>query len=185
MDDRDQGKEKLLKAALDCLIAKGLKKTTVEDVANAANVTRRTVYRYYPGKQAIIDAVCDYGRARLFQRLGEELEPHADDFPRYVEECIVYAATYSPDAQNYEAVTSTDNFTTSGSFVTGPEARAHWREILEPPYRRYAAHNTDVGELDDLIAAVGRLVHAYRNTPESKARMRAQLRTLGVLGQPE
>ncbi len=42
-------RERLLQATYDCVARWGLAKTTVEDAAREAGVSRATVYRYFPG----------------------------------------------------------------------------------------------------------------------------------------
>lgn len=50
---------RVIDAALDCLSLYGLSKTTVDDIAKAASISRATVYRLFPGgKQALIDELC-------------------------------------------------------------------------------------------------------------------------------
>lgn len=181
MDDPDKGKEMLLRAAVDCLITKGLKHTTVEDVAARANVTRRTVYRYYSGKRDIIEAVFAYGRARMFARMREVVAKYEDDFPRYLEECIVFAVTSYQPRPGYIDLVSGDNLTEALPYITSQEANREWRDIFAEPYRRYAEAHPDVGSLDDLVEAVGRLVIGYRHAPTSERRLRAQLRALRIL----
>lgn len=181
MDDPDKGKEMLLRAAVDCLITKGLKNTTVEDVAARANVTRRTVYRYYSGKRDIIEAVFAYGRTLMFSRMREAVAQYEDDFPRYLEECIVFAVTYyQPRPGNIDLV-SGDNLPEAIPFITSEEANREWRDSLAAPYRRYAEAHPEVGSLDDLIEFIGRLVVGYRHAPTSERRLRAQLRALHLL----
>ena len=42
-------RERLLQATYACVARWGLAKTTVEDAAREAGVSRATVYRYFPG----------------------------------------------------------------------------------------------------------------------------------------
>jgi AcrR family transcriptional regulator len=48
---------KILDSAFACVREIGLGRTTVEDVAKAAGVSRQTVYRYYPSKDHLILAL--------------------------------------------------------------------------------------------------------------------------------
>lgn len=47
--DLEDARSRLLDAAEDCFARYGLMKTTVEDIAKAASVSRATVYRYFDG----------------------------------------------------------------------------------------------------------------------------------------
>ncbi len=67
-------RERLLQATYDCVARWGLAKTTVEDAAREAGVSRATVYRYFPGgREELIGAVVAWEFARFFLRLYEEV----------------------------------------------------------------------------------------------------------------
>lgn len=56
---------RVVEAALRCLAQFGVSKTTVEDVASAAGCSRATLYRYFPGKRALLEAVVEHETRRL------------------------------------------------------------------------------------------------------------------------
>jgi AcrR family transcriptional regulator len=67
-------RERLLQAGYDCVARWGLAKTTVEDVAREARMSRATVYRYFPGgREELVSAVVAWEFARFFLRLYEEV----------------------------------------------------------------------------------------------------------------
>jgi AcrR family transcriptional regulator len=71
-------RERLLQATYDCVARWGLAKTTVEDAAREAGVSRATVYRYFPGgREELIAAVVAWEYARFFLRLYDELSDAA------------------------------------------------------------------------------------------------------------
>jgi AcrR family transcriptional regulator len=49
--------ERILEAAFACVREVGLSRTTVEDVARAAGLSRQTIYRYYPSKDHLVMAL--------------------------------------------------------------------------------------------------------------------------------
>lgn len=51
----DLARSRLLDAALVCIARVGVSKTTLDDVAREAGVSRATLYRYFPGKRALLD----------------------------------------------------------------------------------------------------------------------------------
>jgi len=58
-------RERLLQATYSCVARWGLAKTTVEDAAREAGVSRATVYRYFPGgRDELISAVSSSGSTR-------------------------------------------------------------------------------------------------------------------------
>ncbi len=82
----DLTRELILKAALDRLERASVDELTVRAVAKHANISERTVFRYFATREEFLDAVADVVRERL------ELPP----VPRTVEEiCGAPRALYS------------------------------------------------------------------------------------------
>jgi AcrR family transcriptional regulator len=72
--DRAAVRQRILQATYDCVARWGLSKTTVEDAAREAGLSRATVYRYFPGgRDELISAVVGWEYARFFLRLYEEV----------------------------------------------------------------------------------------------------------------
>ncbi len=65
---------RIIDATLTCLARHGTLKTTVDDIAQSAGVSRATVYRVFPGgRDELLAAVVDTEMARLFSALGVRL----------------------------------------------------------------------------------------------------------------
>jgi len=65
-------RERILEAAYACVARWGLSKTSVEDVAKEADLSRSTLYRYFPGgRDELIGAVIGWEHDRFFGRLYE------------------------------------------------------------------------------------------------------------------
>ena len=70
-DDRSSTRVRIVDGALECLARQGIAKTTVDDMARAARLSRATVYRTFPrGKEGILAAVVETEVARLFSTLA-------------------------------------------------------------------------------------------------------------------
>jgi len=65
----DQTAEKIVLAAITVLLGRGVKGSSLNDVAFEAGVTRITVYRYFGDKQGLVRAVC-HRVAEIFQRVA-------------------------------------------------------------------------------------------------------------------
>jgi AcrR family transcriptional regulator len=84
-------RERLLQATYDCVARWGLAKTTVEDAAREAGVSRATVYRYFPGgRDELISAVVGWEFARFFLRLYEEVHG-AETLEEVMERGLMFA----------------------------------------------------------------------------------------------
>lgn len=65
---------KILTAALAALTEVGIRRTSVEDVARRAGVSRATVYAHFRNKQALVTTVLQSNAAALRERLADRLD---------------------------------------------------------------------------------------------------------------
>ena len=84
-------RRRILEATYACVARWGLSKTTVEDAARQAAVSRATVYRYFPGgRDELIAAVVHWQYIEFFTRLYEELH-EAESLEEVLERGLVFA----------------------------------------------------------------------------------------------
>ena len=70
----DGPRQRILEATYACVARWGLAKTTVEDAAREAGLSRATVYRYFPGgRDELVDAVVSWQYLLFFIRLYDEV----------------------------------------------------------------------------------------------------------------
>src|SRR5579863_3551926 len=87
----DGPRERMLEATYACVARWGLSKTTVEDAAREAGLSRATVYRYFPGgRDELVDAVVSWQFLRFFGRLYEEVHGAAS-LEEVLERGLVFA----------------------------------------------------------------------------------------------
>ncbi len=55
-DGRDKTEQRITTTALELFLTLGIKKTSVDDIAHAAGLTRVTLYRYFPQREQLIHA---------------------------------------------------------------------------------------------------------------------------------
>jgi AcrR family transcriptional regulator len=78
-DDRTSTRVRIVDGALRCLARQGVAKSTVDDIAREAGLSRATVYRTFPrGKDDILAAVVETETARLFSALAVAMGEAAD-----------------------------------------------------------------------------------------------------------
>lgn len=86
--------ERLVEAMLGCIARWGLAKTTADDIARTAGVSRATLYRAFRGgKDVAFDAVLRHEAARFFRTVSGPLEA-ADSVEELVVTGIVEAARF-------------------------------------------------------------------------------------------
>ena len=84
-------RERLLEAAYACVARFGLAKTTMEDVAREAGLSRATVYRYFPqGKDQLVRDVVAWEAGRFFERLTRAVAHHVE-LADLLEEALLFA----------------------------------------------------------------------------------------------
>ncbi len=74
----DRARDRLLDAAETCFGRFGISKTTVEDIAKQASVSRATVYRYFSGRDAVVSGVILRETERHLQRVRPRVESQPD-----------------------------------------------------------------------------------------------------------
>ncbi len=89
MRAREQRRAQLLDAAMKAVIRFGYRKTTVDDIARQAGVTRATIYNYFPGKDQIFTALVEREIKTLRCAIWKEVDPM--DPPQRRLECFVRA----------------------------------------------------------------------------------------------
>jgi AcrR family transcriptional regulator len=95
--DPDDGatRSRILAAATECFLQLGIAKSTMHDVARVADLSRGTVYRYFPDRRALIDATV----SQLAQQYYDEAQRAMDPLPTLCDQVCafgeVFAATFT------------------------------------------------------------------------------------------
>lgn len=87
--DTTSARERLIDAAETCFLRYGVIKTTVEDVAAAAKVSRATVYRYFADRDQLILGVLLRDANRFLDRLGVEIN-REPEFERAIVNGVIF-----------------------------------------------------------------------------------------------
>src|SRR3989304_4862304 len=80
-------RQQILDAAAACFVRRGFPRTTMQDICDEAGLSPGAVYRYFPSKEEIIEAMSEYRQRqnaeRLEQAMGKEatLEAVAGPLP--------------------------------------------------------------------------------------------------------
>jgi len=86
-------RQRILQATYACVARWGVSKTTVEDAAREAGLSRATVYRYFPGgREELIDAVVSWQYLVFFGLLYEEVHGAAS-LEEVLERGLAFART--------------------------------------------------------------------------------------------
>lgn len=82
----------MVRSAYAVVTEKGLEDTAMSDIASHAGVGQGTVYRYFPSKRELLDAVFDYAVAKTVDALdlGSITDDYVVDFDRAVELVTIF-----------------------------------------------------------------------------------------------
>ena len=167
-------------AAESCLQRFGLAKTTIEDVAQAAGLSRATVYRQFGSRDALLLAVA----ARDAERVASQAELYLqrfEDVGSWIVEGILFCLREIPKQPLLGQFLAPQELgTASRMLLTSDRMLAIGSEILRPmfePARREGLLHRDL-ELDALMEWVLRIVMSYLAVPGPPARTEQELRQL-------
>lgn len=160
----DDARQRILEAAYDCVARKGIAKTTIEDAARRARVSRATVYRTFPGgRQELINAVVGWATIQFFTRLYEEVQG-AESLEQVMERGIMFAHRSIVEHEVLQRVMQTEPEKLLPALTfESIRIRDGIAEFLVP----YLAQRGVAGGVDLLEAAdfLARMVLSYMSAP--------------------
>lgn len=66
----------IISAAFACFRTRGLAKTTIVDIARAAQVSRSTFYEYFRDKETIVEACAEAASQRFYRNMAKAIDRH-------------------------------------------------------------------------------------------------------------
>lgn len=178
--DPSPGRDRLLDAAESCLTRFGLAKTTVEDVAQAAGLSRATVYRQFGSRDALLLAVAARDAERVARRAQQDLR-RFDDVGSWIVEGILFCLREIPKQPILAQFLAPQELGAASRMVlTSDRMLAIGSEILRPmfePARREGLLHEDL-ELDALMEWVLRILMSYLAVPGPASRTEDEVRRL-------
>ena len=154
----------VIDATLACLARHGTLKTTVDDIARQAGVSRATVYRAFPGgRDELITAVVSWATVDFFARLYEEVH-EAGSLEEVMERGIAFAHRSILEHDVLQRVMQTEpEMLLPALTVESNRIRQGIAEFLVPFLRqRGVAEGVDTDEAADFLA---RMVLSYISAP--------------------
>jgi AcrR family transcriptional regulator len=87
--DPDEARQQIVGAAERVIKRYGVSKTTMDDIAKAAGVSRPTVYRYFGDRNALLGALIEKRSRMLFEKARKFIDSH-ETFAEQLVEGLVY-----------------------------------------------------------------------------------------------
>ena len=157
-------REQITAAGYACIARFGPTRTSVEDVAQAAGVSRATMYRYFPGgRSELIDAVVTWEYRRFFLALYEALGG-AETLEEVMERGLMVAHRAIVDHEVLQMILTTEPEILEPAFsAEGQPTRELVAEFLTPYLERHDLRpGVDVAAAADFLA---RMVLSYMGSP--------------------
>jgi AcrR family transcriptional regulator len=160
----DHSRQRILEGAYACVARKGIAKTTIEDAARQAKVSRATVYRTFPGgRQELINAVVAWATLEFFARLYEQVQG-ADSLEEVMERGIMFAHRSIVEHEVLQRVMQTEPEKLLPALTfESIRIRDGIADFLVPYLeQRGVVAGVDLGEAADFLA---RMVLSYMSAP--------------------
>jgi AcrR family transcriptional regulator len=180
VDNEEDARQRLVDAAERCFERLGLQRTTIDDVAREAKVSRSTVYRYFDGRGDLIVAAYLRESGAVFAKVTELMKKKGSFKDRVVEATLrsidaVRTGKYLPLMLSPEgAMLATKAITASTAFYESA------RETMRPFFDEAKA-NGEIRreiELDDYIEWSLRIIFSFAMFDSPRPRSREGLRKL-------
>ena len=174
------GRERILDAAESCLSRFGLAKTTIEDVAREAQLSRATLYRQFGNRDGLLLAVA----TRDAERTASAAELFLQDFEdvgSWIVEGMLFCLREIPKRPVLSQFLAPQEFGVASRLILTSERMLDiGNEILRPmfePARREGLLQEKL-ELDSLMEWVLRILMSYLAVPGPSTRTEEDLRQL-------
>jgi AcrR family transcriptional regulator len=162
-DARSDTTDRILAATFDRIATLGLARTTVEDVARAAGVSRQTVYRYFASKEALIGALVLREEDAFLQGARTAFAAN-DDLTDALEQGILFCLRFAREHPLLDRLLSTDSETLLPYLTTrGAPVIARAAEVLTHEIARKAWVNA--GLLEETVDALTRVIISHTLAP--------------------
>ncbi|WP_297335311.1 TetR/AcrR family transcriptional regulator [Algoriphagus sp.] len=94
MGSKATTENKILDVALHFFLKKGFRKTTMEEIAQDLGMSKKTLYKFYPGKLDLLSAAFERLKTRLTAKTEAILDNRYISFPLKLKSTLSVVATY-------------------------------------------------------------------------------------------
>jgi AcrR family transcriptional regulator len=171
VEDQDESdrRDQILEAANQCFTQLGIQRTSVQDVARMANLSRGTVYRYFEDRNVLIEAAIEFGAQKFYQLVAAAMA----DKSTLAEKLGAMAETHAVillDHRTRNRLMADDAELMRHMISDGDSAVRRSTEFLVP-YVREAQKRGEVGSNVDVTAAsewLARIIYSFSTVNEAQ-----------------
>ena len=170
----------IVDAACACFERYGIRKTTIDDVAREAGVSRATMYRYFLNKEDLIERISVLEAEKVNTELRRQLKKNLSIEDTLVE-CLFLATRIAHDNTHIRAISE---FFATASQSADPDSAAHhanralWGSLLESAVQRgELASDLSIDEIASwLVLSQALLLIKVESVSTSDTKLRAFIR---------
>lgn len=164
-DRRDQ----ILEAANQCFAQLGIQRTSVQDVARMANVSRGTVYRYFEDRNILIDAAIEFGAQKFYKEVAAAMAKKAT----LAEKVGAMAETHARILLEHRTRNRlmADDAELMRHMISDGDSAVRRTTAFLVPYVREAQERGEVGAGIDVTAAsewLARIIYSFSTVNEAQ-----------------
>ncbi|MGA2838290.1 MAG: TetR/AcrR family transcriptional regulator [Acidimicrobiales bacterium] len=160
----EDSRQRIVEAAYACVARRGVAKTTIEDVAREAGLSRATVYRSFPGgRDELINATVGWATLDFFGRLYERIRG-AESLEEVMERGIMFAYRSIVEHEVLQRVMQTEPDKLLPILTVESNRIREGIAVVLAPYleERGLATGVDLADAADFLA---RMVLSYISAP--------------------
>jgi AcrR family transcriptional regulator len=153
---------------------------TFEDISKEANISRRTIYRYFASKKELIQTLFDEHAMTFLEKMSADLSQLSDDFFQLLEDYIVYLAINGPKAPGREVLYGKSKALQQGKFYFSSRLLLdNWKNIIALPFEKAVLRGEVRSDIqpEQLLEWIGRVVFSFVQFPKKEEELRQFLKT--------
>jgi AcrR family transcriptional regulator len=158
----EEATERILDAASEAIEERGAD-IRIADVARTLGVSRQTVYNYFPGTNALLEAAATRSGMRFLQRLAEHLADMTDPVEALVES-LAFTLDWLPRDKHVQLMLVHD-FTKASIGVTSDMGIKFGHGLLAGLDIDWAQYGLDDAGIDDLAEYMLRILQSFMIDP--------------------
>lgn len=145
--------DRILEAAFEVFAERGVRSGTLGEVAARAGMGRATLYRYFPGKDVLVQALLLREARRLFELLDEELAGAEEDTELMVERGLLAALDHLRDHAVLQRMLREEPETIVPALTTDAQPLMAAAVEFAAPYIERAVKAERIPRMDPRVAA--------------------------------
>ncbi len=177
-DSQDVGRDRILAAARICFEKLGVEATNLEDIAREAQISRRTVYRYFKNLENIIQTVVEEQGLVFLAQMQVELGQHKEPFAEMLKHYMMYLVKYGPEAPGHQLILKKTHVAKVSHYYFSSKALYDFLALLtQQPFeaaQQCGEIRADI-EFKPLMEYVGRMVFSFIQFPVEEKHMKTQI----------